>query len=102
MAAEAPPPRPPAPWPALMDLATAASYLQLSPASTNRLFRREGLQPLGLGLRRRRWRRGDLDDLLARLGRAAHDEDGAAAQALLAIESRLRQGKPGSGASGGA
>jgi hypothetical protein len=84
-----------------MDLATAAAYLQLSAASARRLFRRERLEPIGLGLRCRRWRRADLDELLARLGRAAQDEDGAAADALRAIESRLRQGKPPSPASGG-
>jgi len=54
-------------WPALMDAATGALYLEISPASFQALVRRAAIRPVDLGLGVVRWRRSDLDDLVARL-----------------------------------
>lgn len=76
------------PWPALMDDRTAAAYLRLGRGSLRSLLAREGVSPVPLGLRLRRWRRTDLDALLARLPQAADARD-PAGLALAAIERRL-------------
>ena len=60
-------------WPALMDRATAAAYLKMSPRSAERLLLRNDVRPLPLGLRLRRWRKADIDLLLACGGRAPPD-----------------------------
>jgi predicted DNA-binding transcriptional regulator AlpA len=54
-------------WPALMDLATVSAYLALAPGSVASLLRRENIFPVELGGRFKRWRRSDLDALIARL-----------------------------------
>jgi predicted DNA-binding transcriptional regulator AlpA len=65
-----------------MALKTAAAYLGLSAPSARRLLRREAVLPIRLGLRLVRWRRADLDALVARL--PARRRDGAAAGAEIA------------------
>lgn len=54
-------------WPALMDETTAAAYFGVSLATLRRLLRRLGVEPLSLGVKLRRWRRSDLDEVIARL-----------------------------------
>src|SRR5690349_4513067 len=63
-------PRPPDSWPALMDRRTVAAFLGMSPRSAVRLLTREGVEPVRLGLRLRRWRRADLEGMAARLATA--------------------------------
>ncbi|WP_041373473.1 hypothetical protein [Phenylobacterium zucineum] len=54
-------------WPALMDLDTAADYLQLRRGALLRVLARENVQAVDVGARLLRWRRRDLDDLVAHL-----------------------------------
>jgi hypothetical protein len=54
-------------WPALMDQRTAAAYLGVGVGTLRVLLRRLGVEPLTLGLRLRRWRRSDLDAVIAQL-----------------------------------
>lgn len=54
-------------WPALMNAATAALYLEMSPSSFLGVARRKGLRPVDLGLALVRWRRSDLDELIGTL-----------------------------------
>lgn len=82
-------------WPALMDLATAGDYLALAPSSLLSLLRRERVSPVDLGLKARRWRRRDLDDLVERLplswvleARRDPDERHTSEAALAAVERR--------------
>jgi hypothetical protein len=83
-------------WPALMDLDTAGAYLRLAPGRLVSLLRRENVAPVDLGLRLRRWRRADLDELIARLpsvGRLPDTDSCADAKqgvdwALAAVERR--------------
>lgn len=53
-------------WPALMNLETASQYLSLAPGSLVAFLRRNGIQSIDVGARLRRWRREDLDELIAR------------------------------------
>lgn len=84
------------PWPALMDLRTAAEYLSLAPGSALSLMHRENVRPIELGARLRRWRRSDLDALLDALGGLRREGDSAAHasseegldRALAAVERR--------------
>lgn len=84
-----------APWPALMDEGTAAAYLALGRASLRRLLAREGVAPVRLGLRLRRWRRSDLDQLLERLpvlgvaGDSCASRDLGVSSALERVERRV-------------
>lgn len=87
-------------WPALMDLGTAGDYLALKPASLLRLLGRENIQAVDVGAKLRRWRRRDLDDLIARLpprglrgSTAASDDkqDGNLDRALAAVERRAQR-----------
>jgi hypothetical protein len=82
-------------WPVLMDLNTAGDYLALAPGSLMALLRREHVSPVDLGLRARRWRRRDLDDLVERLpltwvqaARGDPDERTRSEAALAAVERR--------------
>lgn len=84
-------------WPALMDLTTAGDYLALAPSSLLGLLRREHVSPVDLGLKLRRWRRKDLDDLVERLpltwvqnARRDPDERARTDAALAAVERRAR------------
>lgn len=84
-------------WPALMDLTTAGDYLALAPNSLLGLLRREHVSPVDLGLKLRRWRRKDLDDLVERLpltwvrdARQDPDERTRTDAALAAVERRVR------------
>ena len=84
-------------WPALMDLTTAGDYLALAPGSLLSLLRREHVSPVDLGLKLRRWRRRDLDDLVERLpmtwvqeARRDPDERTRLDAALAAVEQRTR------------
>jgi hypothetical protein len=54
-------------WPILMNAATAALYLEISPASFHALVRRAGVRPVDMGMGLVRWRRRDLDDLVTAL-----------------------------------
>lgn len=54
-------------WPILMNAATAALYLEISSGSFLALARRTRIQPVDLGLGVVRWRRDDLDRLVAEL-----------------------------------
>ncbi len=75
-----------------MDARTAAAYLQMSRRSLARLLAREGVRPLALGLRLRRWRRADLDDLLRRLGPGPAPPDGlTGGDPLSALEAVARR-----------
>jgi hypothetical protein len=53
-------------WPALMDLTMASEYLSLAPGSLVAFLRRNGIESVDVGARLRRWRRHDLDALIAR------------------------------------
>lgn len=82
-------------WPALMDLGTAGDYLAIAPGSLLALLRREHVSPVDLGIKLRRWRRRDLDDLVERLPmtwvqglRADRDEPTQHDAALAAVERR--------------
>lgn len=84
-------------WPALMDLTTAGDYLALAPGSLLGLLRREHVSPVDLGLKLRRWRRKDLDELVERLpltwvqeARLDPDDRARADAALAAVERRAR------------
>ena len=84
-------------WPALMDLSTAGDYLAIAPGSLLSLLRREHVSPVDLGLKLRRWRRRDLDDLVERLpmtwvqaARRDPDERTQIDAALAAVEQRAR------------
>ena len=84
-------------WPALMDLATAGDYLALAPSSLLGLLRREHVSPVDLGLKLRRWRRKDLDQLVERLpltwvqdARRDPDDRVRTDAALAAVERRSR------------
>jgi hypothetical protein len=85
-------------WPALMDERTAAEYLGLSIGSLRLLLRRLRIEPLPLGLRVKRWRRADIDEVIARLpftrrslfaDSCASSETGVDC-ALLAVERRVQ------------
>ena len=87
-------------WPALMDLTTAGDYLAIAPGSLLSLLRREHVSPVDLGLKLRRWRRRDLDDLVERLpmtwvqnARGDPDSRRQAEAALAAVEQRARAAK---------
>lgn len=54
-------------WPELMDARMAAAYMGVGVRSLRLLLRRFGVAPLELGVRLRRWRRSDLDALIAAL-----------------------------------
>lgn len=86
-------------WPVLMDVRTSAAYLGLSTRALRRLLASEGLDPILLGPRTRRWRRADLEALAERLGKASFAPRAAAAEAALANVAR-RQGRGPAGASG--
>lgn len=84
-------------WPALMDLSTAGDYLAIAPGSLLSLLRREHVSPVDLGLKLRRWRRRDLDDLVERLpmtwvqgARGDPDVRRQTEAALAAVEQRAR------------
>jgi hypothetical protein len=84
-------------WPALMDLTTAGDYLALAPGSLLGLLRREHVSPVDLGLKVRRWRRRDLDDLVERLpmtwvqdARGNRESRQQTEAALAAVEQRAR------------
>lgn len=84
-------------WPALMDLGTAGDYLAIAPGSLLALLRREHVSPVDLGIKLRRWRRRDLDDLVERLPmtwvqgmRGDRDERTQIDAALAAVERRAR------------
>lgn len=63
-------------WPALLDAAAAAAYVQLSAGSFRRWAAANGVRPVDLGLAVTRWRRGDLDQALAALpGKSAETSD---------------------------
>lgn len=82
-------------WPVLMDARTSAAYLGLSPRALRRLLGREGLDPIVLGPRTRRWRRSDLDLLAERLGAASFAPRAAAGEAALeAVARRQGAGRP--------
>lgn len=84
-------------WPALMDLTTAGDYLALAPGSLLSLLRRERVAPVDLGVKLRRWRRSDLDELVERLpmtwvqdARRDPQERQVTEAALAAVERRAR------------
>lgn len=84
-------------WPALMDLTTAGDYLALAPSSLLSLLKREHVSPVDLGLKARRWRRRDLDDLVERLPMSWVQEERGDREvrqqseaALAAVERRAR------------
>jgi hypothetical protein len=63
----------PAPdWPALMPLAMAAQYLSVDESSFQKFARANALRPVDLGLELERWRRSDLDRLIAKLPSFEH------------------------------
>ena len=68
-------------WPLLMGASTAALYLEIAERSFRALARRAGLRPVDLGLGVVRWRRDDVDALVAALPRrgAANDDPAAGA-----------------------
>lgn len=89
-------------WPTLMDLATAGDYLALAPGSLLSLLKRERVAPVALGVKLRRWRRRDLDDLVERLpmtwvqdARRDADEHQAVEAALAAVERRAHAARGG-------
>jgi len=91
-------------WPALMDLQTAADYLALAPGSLVGLLRREGIFPVELGARLRRWRRSDLDIVVERLPHrwverqtSCKDDDIGVDCALAAVERRIEARRRASG-----
>jgi hypothetical protein len=51
-------------WPLLMDAATGALYLEVSPESFLAIVRRAGLRPVDLGVGVVRWRRPEIDQLI--------------------------------------
>jgi len=88
-------------WPALMDLATAGAYLTLAPGTAARLLARENVEPVQVGARLKRWRRSDLDQLVARLADPPGAFEAAAFAAvqgfdwaLKAVEARAAKRRP--------
>jgi hypothetical protein len=75
-----------------MDRRTAGAYLGMSPRSAERLLLSQGACPLRLGLRLRRWRKADIDDLLLRIPevrlRASPSGDAELVEAGLAAVAR--------------
>jgi hypothetical protein len=82
-----------------MDERTAAAYLGLGLSALRALLRRMGLKPLELGPRSRRWRRSDLDEMIARLpltrkalfGDSCAEDETGVDLALAAVERRLQR-----------
>lgn len=87
-------------WPALMDLQTASDYLALAPGSLAGFLSRQGVEPVALGARLRRWRRCDLDAVVDRLPLRSvvnptpcQDDEIGVEWALAAVERRARAGR---------
>lgn len=58
-------------WPILMGTELAARYLSMDENSFALMMRREGVRPVELGLSMVRWRRSELDRLVADLPSAS-------------------------------
>lgn len=81
-------------WPNLMDAATAAAYLAIGESSFRALAARAGVLPVELGLQVTRWRRSDIDAMVANLavrGVEITDDTANAPDAAEEALARVRQ-----------
>lgn len=88
-----------------MDARTAADYLQLTRGALLGLLSREKVEAIDVGAKLRRWRKRDLDEMIAQLpaygsGRpagASGPGEGGMDRALAAVERRAAAPRPTNG-----